>query len=84
MDIILTTFNEEEVLEAFKMVAQTINENEYDTELEEVITGLLAHDTDIYEGAVGNINYKFYPFVELSKGVSESRIEIRTTIYNVE
>ena len=80
----IDNINETEVTEAFKMVAQTINENEYDTELEEVITGLLAHDTDIYEGAVGNINYKFYPFVELSKGVSESRIEIRTTIYNVE
>ena len=80
----IDNINETEVTEAFMMVAQTINENEYDTELEEVITGLLAHDTDIYEGAVGNINYKFYPFVELSKGVSESRIEIRTTIYNVE
>lgn len=80
----IDNINETEVTEAFKMVAQTINENEYDAELEEVINGLLAHDTDIYEGAVGNINYKFYPFVELSKGVSESRIEIRTTIYNVE
>lgn len=80
----IDNINETEVTEAFKMVAQTINENEYDTELEEVITGLLAHDTDIYDGTVGNINYKFYPFVELSNGVSESKIEIKTTIYNVE
>ena len=80
----IDNINEEEVLGAFKMVAQTINGNEYDAELEEVITGLLAHDTDIYEGSVGNLNYKYSPFVELSKGVSESRIIIRTTKYNVE
>lgn len=80
----IDNINEEEVLEAFKMVAQTINGNEYDTELEEIINGLLAHDTDIYEGSIGNLNYKFYPFVELSKGVSESRIEISTVKYNVE
>ena len=80
----IDNINEPEVIEAFKVVAQTINGNEYDTEIEDVITGLLAHDTAIYEGTVGNINYKFYPFVELSKGVVESRIEIRTTIYNLE
>ncbi len=80
----IDNINEEEVLEAFKMVGQTINGNEYDTELEEVINGLLAHDTDIYGGIVGNLNYKFYPFVQLSKGVFESRIEISTVKYNVE
>lgn len=77
----IDNLNETEITQAFKLVAQTINGDEYDTELEEVIAGLLAHDTAIYEGTVGNINYKFYPFVE---GISESRIEIRTTIYNVE
>lgn len=80
----IDNINEEEVLEAFKMVAQTINGSENDTELNEVISGLLTHDTDIYEGTIGNLNYKFYPFVELSKGVSESRIEIYTIKYNVE
>lgn len=81
----INNINEPEVIEAFKMIAQTINGNEYDTELEEVTTGLLEHNTDIYEGVVGNINYKFYPFVEFSTGgVSQSRIEIRTTIYNEE
>ena len=68
----------------YECVRSYIKKVRSDTELEEIINGLLAHDTDIYEGSIGNLNYKFYPFVELSKGVSESRIEISTVKYNVE
>lgn len=75
--------NETEVLKAFKMVAQSINGDEQEEELTKLVEGLNQHNTDLYEGQLGNINYKFYPFVEFSKGgVSESRIEIRTTKYN--
>ena len=80
----IDNINEAEVIEAFKMVTQTINGNKYETELEKVITGLLAHDTEIYTGVVGNINYSFHPFVKLSQGVSQSWIEVSTTIYNVD
>ena len=81
----IDNINEEEVLEAFKMVAQTINGNDYDTELEEVINGLLEHNTDIYKGHIGSLYYIFHPFVEFSDGeVSQSRIDIGTDKYNVE
>lgn len=76
--------DEPEVLDAFKMVAQIINNNEYEEDLENVLAELANHNTDLYSGTVGDLQYKFFPFVELSKGISESRIEIRTTKYNVQ
>lgn len=76
----INDINEPEVIEAFKMVAQTINGNSDD--LDTMIDGLTNHNTDLYTGSVGDLEYQFYPFVELSKGVSESRIQIRTKKYN--
>ncbi len=74
--------NEAEVLEAFRMIAQVINGSENQKALNDLIESLAQHNTDFYEGTIGNLNYRFYAFVELSKSISECRMEITTTKYN--
>ena len=63
-------------MEAFKMVSQVVNEDVENETAEEIINELIAHNTDIYSGEIGALEYQFRPFVELSQGVSESHIEI--------